>query len=82
MDAYDGWRPDHDDDDDDASDCNTLRPDGHLQPSESDFDEDGFPIIETDPTRDGQRDFTFDGEPESSNAYGCFPFAKRRKKPE
>ena len=79
---YDGWAPD--DDDDDASDCSTLRSDGHLQPSESDFDEDGLPIIEDDPTMDGQGDFTFDGEPESSDAYGDFadgsePCAKRHK---
>ena len=68
LDIYDGWEPDESD-----SNCSTLRPDGHLQPSsdeDAEFDEDGnFRTIEDDPSMVVQYDFSFTGEPEPQDAY-------------
>ena len=59
-----------------ASDCSSLRSDGHLSQqsdgelsaSETDLDEDGFPIVE-DPPILGEGDFTLDGQLEPLDDY-------------
>ena len=60
------------------SDCSNLRSDGHLSDSDTELDEDGFPIVEDLPI-DGDGDFTFEGEPEPLTAYADLREAKRRK---
>ena len=48
-----------------------MRSDGHLSDSDTDLDENGFPIVE-DPAIMGDGDLTFDGEPGPSTDYGIF----------
>ena len=73
SDPYDDW-----DSSESNSDCSTLRSDGHLSDSDTDLDEDGFPIVE-DPAIVGDGDFTCDGEPEPLTDYADLFDAKRRK---
>ena len=59
----------------------THEDDDHLSDSETDLDEDGFPIVE-DPAIVGDGDFTLEGEPEPLDAYADLfgePTAKRHK---
>jgi hypothetical protein len=69
-------------DDSEPSDCDSdrsrLRSDGELSDSDTDLDEDGFPIVE-DPAIVGDGDFTCEGEPEPLTDYADLFLAKRRK---
>ena len=55
---------------DGESDCSTLRSDGHLSDSETDLDEDGFPIIEDEPDLGDEGGYVpIDGLTEPLDAY-------------
>ena len=60
-----------------------MRSDGHLSDSETDLDEDGFPIIEDEPYRGDEGGYVpTDGHTEPLDAYADLfggPMAKHRK---
>ena len=64
-----------------ASDCSSLRSDGHLSDSETGLDEDGFPIIEEEQDLGDEGGFVpTDGLIEPLDAYAdLFGDVKRRK---
>ena len=63
-----------------ASDCSSLRSDGHLSDSDTDLDEDGFPTIEDVPDLGDEGGYvpTYD-QTEPLDAYADLLEAKRRK---
>ena len=75
---YDDWEARDSD-----SDCSTLRSDGHLSDPETEFDEDGFPIIEDEPDLGDEGGYVpTDGLTEPLDAYADLlggSTAKRRR---
>ena len=65
---------------DGASDCSSLRSDGHLSDPETEHDEDDFPIIEDGPDLGDEGGYVpIDGLTEPLDAYADLVEAKRRK---